>query len=72
VDWDDDGGTGDETASLFTRDSVVFAMQIEPRVQSAYDIDHLATSVVADCLFGASLVQSAGDSAGQISNFNNP
>ena len=72
VDWDDDGGTGDETASIFTKDSVVFAMQIAPRVQSSYDIDYLATSVVADILFGASLVQSAGDSAGQVVNFNNP
>ena len=72
VDWDDDGGTGDETASIFTKDSVVFAMQIAPRVQSSYDIDYLATSVVADVLFGASLVQGAADAAGQIVNFNNP
>lgn len=72
VDWDDDGGTGDETATIFTKDSVVFAMQIAPRVQSAYDIDYLATSVVADVLFGASLVQGAADAAGQIVNFNNP
>lgn len=72
VDWDDDGGTGDETASIFTKDSVVFAMQIAPRVQSSYDIDYLATSVVADVLFGASLVQAVGSSAGQVVNFNNP
>jgi hypothetical protein len=72
TDWDDDGGTGDETASIFTKDSVLFAMQMEPRVQSEYDIDHLATSVVADVLFGASLTQAAGTAAGQIVNFNNP
>jgi hypothetical protein len=72
VDWDDDEDTGDETASIFTKDSVVFAMQIAPRVQSSYDIDYLATSVVADVLFGASLVQGAADAAGQIVNFNNP
>ncbi len=72
VDWDDDGTTGDETASIFTKDSIVFAMQIAPRVQSSYDIDYLSTSVVVDALFGASLVQSAGDTAGQIVNFNNP
>jgi len=72
VDWDDTASTGIETASIFTRDSVVFAMQISPRVQSAYDIDHLATSVVADVLFGASLVQDAADAAGQIVNFTNP
>ena len=72
TDWDDDGGTGDETASIFTKDSVLLAMQMEPRVQSEYDIDHLATSVVADVLFGASLTQAAGTAAGQIVNFNNP
>ena len=72
VDWDDDGTTGDETASIFTKDSIVFAMQIAPRVQSSYDIDYLSTSVVVDALFGASLVQRAGDTAGQIVNFNNP
>jgi hypothetical protein len=65
--WDDDGGTGDETISIFTKDSVGFAMSIAPRVQSSYDIDHLATSVVADVLFGAVVLQD-----GQISNFNNP
>ena len=72
TDWGDTGATGEETASFFTRDSVLFAMQITPRVQSAYDIDHLATSVVADVLFGAVLTQPAGDAAGQIVNFNNP
>ena len=72
TDWDDDGGTGDETASIFTKDSVLFAMQMEPRVQSEYDIDDLATSVVADVLFGASLTQAAGTAAGQVVNFNNP
>ncbi len=72
VDWDDDGGSGDETATIFTRDSVLFAMNFEPRVQSSYDIDHLATSVVVDTLFGASLSQAANDAAGQVVNFNNP
>ena len=72
TDWDDDGGTGDETASIFTRSSVMLAMQMEPRVQSVYDIDYLSTSVVADVLFGASLTQAAGTAAGQISNLNNP
>ena len=72
TDWDDDGGTGDETASIFSKDSVLFAMQMEPRVQSVYDIDYLSTSVVADVLFGASLTQAVGTAAGQIVNFNNP
>ena len=72
VDWDDTGTTGDETASIFTKESILFAMQIAPRVQSAYDIDHLATRVVADVYFGGVLQQTAGTAAGQIVNFNNP
>ena len=72
VDWDDDGGSGDESASIFTKDSILFAMQIAPRVQSAYDIDYLATSVVVDVLFGVEATQAAGNAAEQIVNFNNP
>lgn len=72
VDWDDDGGTGDETASIFKRESVYFAQQVAPRVQSAYDIDHLATSVVADVLFGAALSHAVDSTSLGIVNFNNP
>ena len=72
VDWDDDGGTGDESATIFNRKSVYFAQQIAPRVQSQYDIDHLATSVVADVLFGAALSHAAGSASLGIVNFNNP
>jgi len=75
VDWSDTTGgtaTNNEAASIFTKDSVMFAMQIAPRVQSVYDIDYLATSVVADVFFGAVLTQAADDAAGQIVNFNNP
>jgi len=72
TDWDDDGGTGDETASVFKKESVYMAMQLQPRVQSAYDIDHLATSVVADVLFGASLSHGASSTSLGVVNFNNP
>ena len=72
TDWDDDGGTGDESASIFKRESIYFAQQIAPRVQSSYDIDHLATSVVADVLFGAALSHAANSTALGIVNFNNP
>jgi len=72
TDWDDDGGTGDETASIFNRDSIYYAQQISPRVQSEYDIDHLATSVVADTLFGACLAKAANDATAGIVNFANP
>ena len=72
TDWDDDGGTGDESASIFKRESVYFAQQIAPRVQSEYSLDHLATSVVADVLFGAALSHAASSTACGIVNFNNP
>jgi len=72
TDWDDDGGTGDETASIFNSSSVYFAQQVAPRVQSSYDIDHLATSVVADVLFGAALSHAANSTAMGIVNFVNP
>tara|TARA_R110000744_G_C19363620_1_gene561656 strand:+ start:1307 stop:2170 length:864 start_codon:yes stop_codon:yes gene_type:complete len=72
TDWDDDGGTGDETASIFNRESVYFAMQIAPRVQSSYDIDYLATSVVADVLFGTALSKAANSTSMGIVNFTNP
>ena len=71
VDFDDDGGTGDETAAIFNRNSIYFAQQVAPRVQSSYDIDHLATSVVADVLFGAALSHAASSTAMGIVNFNN-
>ena len=72
TDWDDDGGTGDETASVFNRESVYFAMQIAPRVQSSYDIDYLSTSVVADVLFGTALSKGASSTSLGIVNFTNP
>ena len=72
TDWDDDGGTGDETASIFKREAIYFAMQMSPRVQSAYDIDYLATSVVADVLFGSALSHAASSTSCGIVNFTNP
>jgi hypothetical protein len=72
VDFDDDGGTGDETAAIFNRNSVYFAQQLAPRVQSSYDIDHLATSVVADVLFGAALSHAASSTSLGVVNFVNP
>lgn len=72
VDWDDDGGTGDETGTIFNRNSVYFAQQIAPRVQSSYDIDYLATSVVADVLFGAALSHATSSTSLGVVNFVNP
>ena len=72
TDWDDDGGTGDETASLFKKEAVYMAMQLSPRVQSAYDIDYLSTSIVADVIFGACLSHGASSTSLAVANFNNP
>tara|TARA_R100000808_G_scaffold7768_1_gene22469 strand:- start:765 stop:1634 length:870 start_codon:yes stop_codon:yes gene_type:complete len=73
VDWDDDGGTGDETATIFNRNGVYFAQQLAPRVQSSYDIDYLSTSVVVDVLFGACLSgATSGTTNVPVVNFNNP
>jgi len=72
TDWDDDGGSADETATIFNRQSVYFAQQVAPRVQSSYDIDHLATSVVADVLFGAALSHAANSTSLGVVNFTNP
>ena len=71
TDWDEGGTSSSETASIFSRDSVYFAQQIAPRVQSAYGIDHMATSVVADVLFGAVLAQAADSTTAGIVNFVN-
>ena len=72
TDYDVDGGTNDEVATIFKREAVYFAQQLAPRVQSAYDIDHLATSIVADVLFGAALSHAASSTALGIVNFDNP
>ena len=72
TDFDDDGGSGDETAAIFKKESVYFAAQLQPRVQSAYDIDYLSTSVVVDCLFGAKLSHATSSTACGVVNFNNP
>ena len=71
VDWDEDGGTGDEVASIFTKESVWYAEQLL-RVQSDYSIDALGTKVVADALFGGVLQQTAAATASQIVSFTNP
>ena len=71
TDWDDDGDSGDETATIFNRNSVYFAQQLAPRVQSEYQVDYLATAVVADVLFGAALSHAANSTSLPIVNFNN-
>ena len=42
---------------LFQKNAFGLAIQQQPRVQSAYDIDYLATSVVGDVLYGVKTLQ---------------
>ena len=72
TDWDDDGDTGDETASIFKKESVYLAMQLAPTVESARDIDYLSTSIVVHTLFGACLSHAAGSTSCGVVNFANP
>jgi len=72
TDWSESGTDGTQIGTAFKKEAVYFGQQIAPRVQSAYDIDHLATSVVADVLFGAVLSHAADSTAAGIVNFLNP
>lgn len=71
IDWSEGGTATTETASIFRRESVYFAQQIAPRVQSEYQVDYLATAVVADILFGAALSHAVDSTSLGIVNFNN-
>jgi len=74
TDWSESGTDGTVIGSAFKKEAIYFGQQIAPRVQSAYDIDHLATSVVADVMFGAVLshANGSGSDACGIVNFLNP
>lgn len=71
TDWAEGGNASVETASIFRKESIYFAQQQNMRVQSSYDIDYLATSVVADVLFGAALAHAVDNAAIGIVNFSN-
>jgi hypothetical protein len=69
TDWSE-GGVN-ISGSMFKREAVYYAEQFGVRSQSAYDIDHLATSVVVDMLFGATLSHPEENALGGIVNFKN-
>ena len=69
TDWSE-GGVN-ISGSVFKRESVYYAEQFGVRSQSAYDLDHLATSVVVDMLFGATLSHPEENALGGIVNFKN-
>ena len=65
-DWADTGDATTECATIFTRSSMGVAFSIEPRVQSQYKLEYIANDVVADCVFGVSVLDES-----HIVNFNN-
>ena len=69
TDWSE-GGVN-ISGSVFKREAVYYAEQFGVRSQSAYDIDHLATSVVVDMLFGCTLSHPEENALGGIVNFKN-
>ena len=69
TDWSE-GGVN-ISGSVFKRESVYYAEQFGVRSQSQYDIDHLATSVVVDMLFGCTLSHPEENALGGIVNFKN-
>ena len=71
TDWAEGGVVTTEAASIFRPESIYFAQQQDVRVQSSYDIDYLATSIVVDTLFGAALSHAASSTSLGIVNFNN-
>ena len=66
-DWDGDGGTGDESATLWHPKSVGFAIQKALTVDVQWDVNHQAWSMVVSMIFGSSLLVDKG-----VANFNNP
>jgi hypothetical protein len=71
TDWAEGGVVTTEAASIFRPEAIYYAQQQDFRVQSAYDIDYLSTSIVVDVLFGAALSHAVADTALGIVNFNN-
>lgn len=74
TDWDSAGTTGEEGATLFARNSVLFAMQqnLQVRAESALPGGFLGTIVVVSGIFGAKLAYPVGSAVAPVANFNNP
>jgi len=66
-DWDGDGDTGDETATIWHPSAVGFAIQKALTVDIQWSADHQAWKLVVSMIYGASKFIDGG-----IANFNNP
>ncbi len=53
------GGAGvpaHKTCMIFHKEAFALCTQLQPRVQAAYDLDYLATSIVGDALYGIGIL----------------
>ncbi len=73
TDWDGDGTTGNEEATLFHRTAVLLAVQKEPVLELGRNLQHLSDEIVYSVLYGGSLSSGgAADSTLPAVNFNSP
>jgi len=72
TDWGSAGTTGEEPATMWMKEGVLFAMQQDLRFQAHIDLNHLSTSVVIDALYGSVLTYPAAGTLGPVVNFTNP
>ena len=73
TDWDDDGSTGNEEATLFHKSAVLLAVQQEPVLELGRNLQQLSDEIVYSVLYGGSLsLGGAADSTLTAVNFNSP
>ena len=74
TDWDSAGTTGEEGATLFARNGLLFAMQQNMTIEYARGTaaGFLADIIVVSGIYGAALAYGAADSTQPTVNFNNP
>jgi len=73
TDWDGDGTTGNEEATLFHRSAVLLAVQQEPKFEVGRNLQQLSDEIVYSILYGGSLSSGgAADSTLAAVNFNSP
>lgn len=72
TDWDGDGTTGNEEATLFHRSAVLLAVQQEPVLELGRNLEQLSDEIVYSTIYGANLSHPAGDSTLPVANFNSP
>lgn len=73
TDWDSDGTTGNEEATLFHRSGVLLAVQKEPKLELGRNLQQLSDEMVYSVIYGGALTcGGAADSTLPVVNFNSP